>query len=84
MTCSPQQLQKVVDEYLEGKKDILGTIVKIDVQDKQPLAVARGYLDLSRKTPIHPGDRFIIGSIVKVFTAVLVQQEVESGKVELQ
>jgi D-alanyl-D-alanine carboxypeptidase len=84
ITYSQQQLQKVVDEYLKDKKNILGTIVKVDVQDKQSFAAASGYFDLSRKTSIHPGDRFITGSITKVFTAVLVHQLIEAGKVELQ
>lgn len=81
---SQNQLQKVVDEFLKDKKNILGTIVKFDVHHKQSFTAESGYFDLSRKTPVHPNNKFIIGSITKVFTAVLVLQLAETGKVELQ
>jgi D-alanyl-D-alanine carboxypeptidase len=81
---SARQLQAVVDEYLKDKKNILGTIVQVDLAGRQSYTAANGFFDLSRKIPIRPNDKFIIGSVTKVFTAVLALQLVEQGKVELQ
>ena len=81
---SSTQLQDVVDHFLDNRKDILGTIVRVDIQNNGSYAVAKGYFDRSRQTPIDTSNSFIIGSITKVFTAVLVFQLVEEGKVELQ
>jgi D-alanyl-D-alanine carboxypeptidase len=83
-TYSSQQLQAVVNKYLQDKKNILGAIVKVDVQGKKSFEAVSGYFDLSRKTNVHLRDKFIIGSVTKVFTAVLVHQLIEQEKVELQ
>ncbi len=84
LSYSDKQLQSLVEEYLTDKKDILGTVIKVDVEGQQSFTAASGYFDLSRKNPIQPTDKLIIGSITKVFTAVLVHQLAEQGKVELQ
>ncbi|MFK8012112.1 MAG: serine hydrolase domain-containing protein [Marinicellaceae bacterium] len=44
---------------------------------------AIGYSDLEKKTPINLNDQFVIGSISKQFTAVLVLKEYEAGKIQL-
>lgn len=44
---------------------------------------AKGYSDQQKKTPLKPTDQFIIGSISKQFTAVLVLQELEKGRLKL-
>ena len=76
-------LQTITDGYLSGKNDVLGTIVWVDINGKS-YKTSNGYFDISQKTPIKPNHKFIIGSITKVFTAVLVHQLVESGKVKLK
>lgn len=81
---SHEQLQAVVDEYLEDKTNVLGTIVKIDIHGKESYEAASGYFDSSRTIPVKPNTNFIIGSITKVFTAVLVHQLVEKGHIQLQ
>lgn len=81
---SSNQLQSTINEYLKDKKNILGTIVKVNVQGKQSFMASSGFFDFSKKTPINANNKFIIGSVTKVFTAVLVHQLVEQGKVELQ
>lgn len=81
---SSTQLQNVVDHYLENRSDVLGTIARVDIQTNGSYAAARGYFDLSRQTPIDTSNSFIIGSVTKVFTAVLVLQLVEEGRVELR
>lgn len=43
---------------------------------------AFGFSDLDRKTQLKSSDQFVIGSISKQFTAVLVLREVESGRID--
>jgi D-alanyl-D-alanine carboxypeptidase len=79
---SNEQLQKAVDEYLSDKTNILGTIVKVDIPGKKTYEAANGYMDASRTIPIRPNTQFAIGSVTKIFTAVLVYQLIESGHVD--
>jgi len=80
---SPQELEAVVDEALVDEKNILGTIVRVDVEGGESFEVAKGYLDASRTTRLTPDTRFLVGSIGKTFTAILVLQLVEQGRLEL-
>lgn len=43
-----------------------------------------GYSDLEKKTPMTLNDQFVIGSISKQITAVLVLREYEKGKIRLE
>ena len=43
-----------------------------------------GYSDLKKKTPLTINDQFVIGSISKQITAVLVLREYEKGKIRLE
>jgi len=45
---------------------------------------AIGYSDLKKKTPLTINDQFVIGSISKQITAVLVLREYEKGKIRLE
>lgn len=45
---------------------------------------AIGYSDLKKKTPLTINDQFVIGSISKQITAVLVLREYEKGKIKLE
>jgi CubicO group peptidase (beta-lactamase class C family) len=42
-----------------------------------------GYSDITKKEPLQPNDQFVIGSISKQFTAVLVLREFDKGNVDL-
>jgi len=81
---SPRQLEAIVDEALANDKSILGTIVRVDIEGGGTYEAAAGYLDASRTTPLTPQTRFLVGSIGKTFTAVLVLQLVEQGRVRLE
>jgi len=81
---STKQLKSVVDRFLADQPGVLGTIVRVNMKNNESYKAASGYLDRSRTTLIEEGDQFIIGSITKVFTAVLVLQLAEEGKVRLQ
>jgi len=45
---------------------------------------ATGYSDLEKKTPLTINDQFVIGSISKQITAVLILREYEKGKIGLE
>ena len=81
---SSDQLQIVVDEYLNDKPNVLGTIVKVDIGGNTSYKVASGYIDTTQVSPINPDTKFPIASITKVFTSVLVHQNIENGKVKLE
>ncbi len=76
-----EQLQSVVDEYLKDKPNILGTIVKVTINDKESLEAVSGYTDTTHVRTINPDTKFPIASITKVFTSVLTYQYIEKGKV---
>jgi D-alanyl-D-alanine carboxypeptidase len=80
---SSEQLQAVVDEHLKDKTNILGTIVQVDVQGTESYRAASGFTDSSLTAPIEADTKFIIGSVTKIFTAVLVHQAIEKGQVQL-
>ena len=61
----------------------MGTIVHVDIRGQESCRAANGFFDISKKTLIKSTDKFMIGSITKVFTAALVHQLLESGKVKL-
>ncbi len=81
---SSAQLQSAVEEYLEDKTNVLGTIVKVNIKDEKSYVASSGYIDSSRTIPIRPNTQFVIGSVTKIFTAVLVNQLIEHGQVQLQ
>jgi D-alanyl-D-alanine carboxypeptidase len=81
---SSGQLQAVVDEYLNEDSIILGTVVKVDIQGAKFYQAAVGFTDSTRTVPVEPDTRFIVGSVTKTFTAVLVHQLIEQGQVQLQ
>ena len=61
----------------------MGIIAYVDQEGHEPWVGASGYQDLSRTIEIGVGDRFKIGSTTKMFTATMVFQLVEEGRVEL-
>lgn len=58
-------------------------IVYIAQHGKERCQFVRGYADLERKTPLRLKDQFVVGSVSKQFTAVLVLQTVEKGLIKL-
>jgi D-alanyl-D-alanine carboxypeptidase len=77
------KLQTIVDEFMIDQKEILGIMVQLDTPDQGSLRVAGGYSNLLRDTHIQPDDKFLIGSITKMFTATLVHQLIEEGAIGL-
>jgi D-alanyl-D-alanine carboxypeptidase len=79
---SPAQLKALIGEHLAESPNILGTIVKVDIQGGESYEAAGGFIDSAKTVPMQPDTRFIVGSVTKIFTAVLVHQLMEDGLVE--
>jgi len=80
---SSERLAAAVDDCLKDETKILGTIVRVELPGAVSYEAAGGFTDLSRTTPLEPDTRFAIGSVTKLFTAVLVHQLMEKGQVRL-
>ncbi|UPZ35893.1 beta-lactamase family protein [Sphingobacterium sp. PCS056] len=74
-----------IDSLIGAKspRDFNG-VVFIQQNGKTKYAKAYGFADLNKKTPLKIDNKFSTMSIAKQLTAVLVLQEVEKGKIDLQ
>lgn len=61
----------------------LSGAVLVARDDQVILKEAYGFSELENRTPLTVESRFMIGSITKQFTAMLVMQQVEAGRIEL-
>ncbi len=78
-----ERLDAVLTSFRSDNPYVLGIIAYVDQEGHDPWVGASGYQDLSRSVEIGTGDRFKIGSTTKMFTATMVLQLVEEGRVEL-
>ena len=77
-------LNKVLDDYYEFSNHcVLGIIGYVDLPDYKIWKKAIGYFDDSRTRTLKRNDKFIIGSVSKTFTATIILQLCEEGKIEL-
>ena len=60
-----------------------GAALAITDRDAVLGVVVRGFADVAAGTPVRPETRFEIGSISKSFSAAIVMQEVEAGRLDL-
>ncbi|WP_269222639.1 serine hydrolase domain-containing protein [Flavobacterium sp. IMCC34518] len=76
--------EKKIDSLIESKttKPFNG-IILISQNGKVKYSKIVGYSDLEKKTPLQINNQFVIGSISKQITAVLVLQEYEKGHLKL-
>lgn len=58
-------------------------VILISQKGKNKYLKAYGYSDIVKKKPLQLNDQFVIGSISKQFTAVLVLREFEKGNLDL-
>lgn len=78
------KLQAIVDEFIGDQKEILGAMARIDLADQGSYKAAAGFANLFKNTGLRPDDKFLIGSITKMFTATLVHQLIEDGSIGLE
>ncbi len=76
-------IDELVNNGVKAKTPFNGTIL-ISQNGRRLYTKMFGLSDMDKKTAILPNDQYIIGSISKQFTAVLVLQEAERGHIMLQ
>ena len=77
----PSRIDELVNEYVVNQQ-FMGSVL---VAEKGKVIFAKGYglADVEKNIPNTPDTKFMIGSITKQFTAMLVTQLVEKGKLKL-
>jgi D-alanyl-D-alanine carboxypeptidase len=79
-----KKLSSSLDSLLDSKHaDSFSGIVLISETEKPQYFKTFGFKDLNKIVKIQPDDRYVIGSISKQITAVLVLQQYEKGKLQL-
>jgi len=76
-----QQLHALLDELVAGQG--FSGVVLVAEDDEVIWVRAEGLADLETETAIHPGSRFNLGSMDKMFTAVSILQLMEEGLLSL-
>lgn len=78
------KINKQIDSLISIKnsKPFNGVIL-ISQNEKDKYLKLSGYSDINKKVPLKLNDQFVIGSISKQFTAVLVLREYDKGRIDL-
>jgi D-alanyl-D-alanine carboxypeptidase len=76
------ELQGILD-HLVADGNIPGAVLAVHIPGREPWLGASGYRDRETRLPMEPETRVRIASISKVFTAVVVMQLVEEGRLNL-
>ena len=77
----PEQIDSVVARYYEA--GLFNGVVLVTDAGRVVYSKGFGYANFEWKIPNTPATRFRIGSVTKPFTAVLVLQQVDKGKIKL-
>jgi D-alanyl-D-alanine carboxypeptidase len=75
-------LQRTLD-HLVADGTIPGAVLSVDIPGHKPWHGASGFADMQRTQPMEPTTELRIASISKVFTAVVVLQLIEEGRLSL-
>ena len=77
----PSRIDELVSDYVVNQQ-FMGSVL---VAEKGKVVFAKGYglADVEKNIPNTPDTKFMIGSITKQFTAMLITQLVEKGKLKL-
>jgi len=79
-----QHIEKQIDSLLSVKTTRpFNGIILISKKGKTNYSKTVGYSDIDKKEPLKLNDQFVIGSISKQFTAVLVLREFDKGNIDL-
>ncbi|NDV58785.1 serine hydrolase [Bacteroides sp. 519] len=76
-------LSKIDSLILINKSKPFSGIVLIGLQEKELYQKTIGFSDIEKMKPIEKNDQFVIGSISKQFTTVLVLREYDKGRLKL-
>ena len=73
-----------IDSLIDANtKRFFNGIILVSQNDKVIYSKVKGFTDLENKTPLAVDNQFVIGSISKQMTAVVVLREVDKGHIEL-
>ncbi|MFA5516192.1 MAG: serine hydrolase domain-containing protein [Desulfuromonadales bacterium] len=76
----------LITQFLQEKMDrhdIPGLVLAVDLPETGPLNIALGVSEMADNTPMRGDERFRIGSASKSFTAIIVHQLAQEGKLAL-
>ena len=77
-------IKKQIDSLISIKtKKPFNGVILISQKGKTKYSKLYGYSDIDKKEPLKQNDQFVIGSISKQFTAVLVLREFDKGNLDL-
>lgn len=76
------QLQRILDETV-ADGSIPGAVVSVSIPGQAPWTGASGIADRRQRLPMQPTTNVRIASLSKMFTAVVVLQLVQEGKIDL-
>lgn len=77
-------IEKQIDSLISVKTTRpFNGIILISQKGKTKYSKLYGYSDINKKEPLKLNDQFVIGSISKQFTAVLVLREFDKGNIDL-
>ena len=77
-------MQKDIEALVHEKNDEnFNGVILVTRDGKTIYSKAVGYSDMEARTPLKTDDQFVIGSVSKQFTAVMVMREVEKGHIHL-
>jgi D-alanyl-D-alanine carboxypeptidase len=83
-TLPETRLNEVVQDFYHNNGHcVLGVFALVQVPEYQVWKVAVGDFDASRTRKLKTDDKFILGSVSKTFTATIILQLMEEGKVHL-
>ena len=82
-TLDKAKLDQFFDRLAERNKAMGSLTIAKDVNVLYTHAIGYSQLNGTEKKPLTPANRFRIGSITKMFTAVMILQLVEEGKLKL-
>lgn len=81
-TALKTALQLKLDEWHESAS-FPGATLGVALADGESFALAVGFSDREKKTPLKPSDRMLAGSVGKTFAAATALQLVKEGKIAL-
>jgi D-alanyl-D-alanine carboxypeptidase len=76
-------LQSTLDTYADTASGVLGIMYRVDMEGYEPWAGVSGFFDLTKTTEIDADNKFLVGSITKMFTATIILQLIEEGSINL-
>lgn len=77
-----RRLEEIVDDAM-ARKGIPGAVIGVRAPGQGTWVVAKGQADISSGHDMQAGDRFRIGDVTATFTATVVLQLVDEGRVKL-